>query len=811
MTVSYNWLKDYLNIDLAPEKVSEILTSIGLEVEGFETRENIKGGLKGLVIGHVLEREKHPNADRLSVTKVDVGRGEPLSIVCGAPNVAAGQKVVVATEGTVLYPTNGESFTIKKGKIRGEDSEGMICAEDEIGLGDSHDGIMILPQDTPVGMPASEYFKVETDTIFEIGLTPNRSDATNHIGVAFDLAAYLKVNESGQFSLKEPVMASLPAFNLPRLVEVIVEDKERSPRYSGVVIKGVKVKESPEWLKNRLLSIGVRAINNVVDITNYVLHEMGQPLHAFDLRSVGTQIRVKTLAAKTKFVTLDGLERELHEEDLMICNGDSVPMCIAGVFGGAESGVSEETTDIFLESAHFHPKSVRRTSSRHLLRTDAATRFEKGTDPNVTIKALLRAAHLIQELAGGVMASNIEDFKAQDFPCPQIEVRFERVNRVIGNDLSKEVIKGILAALDFNKVSETENAITVNIPTNKADVLREADVIEEILRIYGFDKVALPTHIQSALAYSAKPDTHKLKNLCSEFLTSQGFFESMALSLTQSKYAESIDNLVYINNTANTHLDIMRPTMLFGMLEAVNHNQNRQNPDLKLYEFGKTYFKNGAEYLEERHLSIAITGKMTGESWLSKEKADAGFYHLKTYVQNLFKRIGISSFQTVALGDHSNYNFGLSLTRGKMVLAEFGSVKKGVLKQFDVKQEVFFADILWDNVAKCLADNKVQYKELSKFPMVRRDLALVLDKTHQYEAISNAAFKCATTKGVLKDVNLFDVYENETQLGEGKKSYALSFIFGDDTQTLNDKAIEGMMAELVNTFVGKFGAVVRGQ
>ena len=635
MKVSLNWLKDYLDINLSKEEVSELLTDIGLEVEGMEEIESIKGGLKGIVIGHVKECGKHPGADRLSLTKVDVGNGEDLQIVCGAPNVAAGQKVVVATVGTVLYDADGNDFKIKKGKIRGEFSEGMICAEDELGLGNDHSGIIVLPEDVEVGTKACDYFNVENDVVYEIGLTPNRSDATCHTGVAKDLAAALKINHDHSGEVNMPNVDGFSIDNKDLPIDVVVENTEACPRYSAISIKGVTIKESPDWLKNRLNAIGVRPISNIVDITNFVLHELGQPLHAFDAEQIkGGKVVVKTLPEGTIFKSLDEIDRKLTATDLMICDGESNGMCIGGVFGGINSGVTDSTKNIFLESAHFNAKWIRRTSTHHLLRTDAAMCFEKGSDPNVTVYALKRAAMLIKELGGGEIASEIVDIYPNIIEKVQVEVSYANVNRLIGVEIPVVDVKAILAAMEMEIVSETETGFTVAVPTNKADVLREADVIEEILRIYGFNKVPISNQIRSAVTLGEKPDRQKIKNTISELLTASGFNEIMAVSLTESRYFKDVlpievSELVFVNNTSNMHLDIMRPTMLISGLEAVLHNQNRQNSDLKFYEFGKSYHKKEDSFEEDSHLTLFMSGLKNEESWLEEDRTQVSYYHFK--------------------------------------------------------------------------------------------------------------------------------------------------------------------------------------
>ena len=813
MNISLNWLKDYIDVDLLPEQIGEILTSTGLEVEGMEEIESIKGGLEGVVIGHVKTCGKHPNADRLSLTTVDVGPGNDLQIVCGAPNVAAGQKVLVATIGTKLYDKEGNSFTIKRGKMRGEVSEGMICAEDELGLGESHDGIMVLPEAATIGQAAKEYFNIESDIVYEIGLTPNRSDATNHIGVAKDLAAALKINHGHDGDVKVPEVANFEVGNNTLTIPVEVENRAACPRYAGISISNVTVGTSPDWLQKRLNAIGVRPINNIVDITNFVLHEFGQPLHAFDFDKIeGRKILVKNLPTGTVFNSLDEVERKLNEEDLMICDGNSNGMCIAGVFGGINSGVTNETKNIFLESACFDAKTIRRTSTRHLLRTDAATTFEKGVDPNITIKALKRAALLIKELASGEIASEIIDIYPNPVEKHQVEVSYKNVNRLIGTDIPKEKTQAILAALEMDILKDDGEKFTVAVPTNKVDVLREADVIEEILRIYGFDQVPLSGHIKMAVIPSKQPEPHKARNTIGTMLAAKGFNEIMALSLTQEKYFDELypvakDELVYVNNTSNIHLNIMRPTMLLGGLESVLHNQNRQQADLQLFEFGRSYKKEETEsYKESEHLSLWMSGQSLPESWLNKDKKEVTYYNLKSLVEQLLEKTGASAYQQTAISE-GPFSYGMRYHRGAQVLVEFGEVKKSILKGMGIKRSVFYADFNWESLMKVVKKQKIGFVPLSKFPTVRRDLALVIENSINFEDIVAIARK--TGKKLLKEVNLFDVYKNEEQVGKGKKSYAVSFLFEDPSKTLKDKEVDKIMQQLIRSYEEKVGAIIR--
>lgn len=813
MNTSLNWLKDYLDIKETPEKVSEILTDIGLEVEGEEIVESVKGGLEGIVVGYVKECGKHPGADKLSVTKVDIGGDEDLSIVCGAPNVAAGQKVLVATIGTTLYDKEGKTWKIKKGKIRGEVSEGMICAEDELGLGESHDGIMVLPEEVATGTLAKDYFQIENDVVYEIGLTPNRSDATCHLGVAEDLAAALKINYGGDGKVNRPSVADFKIHSTDMPIEVVVENTEACPRYAGVVIKNLKTKESPDWLKKRLQAIGVKTINNIVDITNFILHELGQPLHAFDYDKItGKKIIVKNLPQGTKFMSLDAVERSLHGEDLMICDGDGNGMCIGGVYGGLNSGVTDETTTIFLESAHFHAKTLRRTSTRHNLRTDAAKVFEKGSDPNVSVYALKRAAMLMVELAEGKIASEIVDIYPNPVAKKEIEVSYDYTNTLIGVEIPKTKVKEILAAMNMDIVAETDETFTVAVPTNKSDVLRPADVVEEILRIYGLNEVPIPTRINSSIVIGAGISKQAIRNKLGDYLAANGFHEMMAVSLSQSRYYKEIlpiaeEELVYVNNTSNIHLDVMRPEMLFSGLEAVVRNHNRQNLDLKLFEFGKSYRKKeDGGFNEPEHLTLFLSGKRWNESWLNKEKAEAGYFTLKSFVGNILKRAGISRVQESAIKTDV-FAYGMKYHRGPQTLVEFGKVNAAILKKIDIRHDVYFADVNMDAVTKAMRKSSVLFTELNKFPTMRRDLALVIDNSVKFQDIAAIANKVG--KKLLKKINLFDVYEDAERLGEGKKSYAVSFVFEDVTKTLKDKEVDKVMNNLIKEYEGKLGAVIR--
>jgi len=817
MTISYSWLKQYINIDIEPERVAQILTSIGLEVEGFEKVQTIKGGLEGVVIGEVLTCEKHPDADKLSKTTVNIGNGEPLNVVCGAPNVAKGQKVVVATVGTKLY-FGEQEIVIKKAKIRGELSEGMICAEDELGLGTSHAGIMVLDPSAIVGTPAKEYFKIEDDYVFEIGLTPNRIDAASHYGVARDLAAYLNLEKATK-AIKPSVDAfkvDNNSFNIP--IELI--NPEACIRYSGITVSNIKVGPSPDWLQKRLKSIGLNPINNVVDITNFILHEIGQPLHAFDADFItGNKVVVKTVKETTPFVTLDGAERKLSSEDLMICNAEH-EMCIAGVFGGLHSGVTESTTKVFIESACFNPVSVRKTARRHGLNTDASFRFERGTDPNITIWALKRAAMLIKEAAGGEITSEIVDIYPKPVEDFKVEYNLKRTATFIGKEIPVSTIKKILEGLEIKIVKEDSEKLLLAIPPYRVDVQREADVVEDILRIYGYNNVEFSDKVISTLNYSKKPDTHQIINITSDFLSSKGFNEIMCNSLTKLSYYNNLStypssNTVQIMNPLSSDLGGMRQTLLFGGLESVQRNINHRNPNLKLYEFGNCYkyipdadrSKNPLNsYHEDFRFSIWLTGDKTPETWIQKPE-QTSFYTLKGFVHSILNRFGFETDTLLTEDAVSDiFEYGLSYTFKNKPLVSFGLVKKSILESFDIKSDVFFAEFNWNLVFEHSIDLKITYKELPKFPEVRRDLALLLDKGIAYKEIKKLAF--ATERKLLKQVNLFDVYEGKN-LGENKKSYAVSFILQDENKTLNDIQIDKTMNNLIEVFKRELGAQLR--
>jgi len=816
MKISYNWLKQYIDINLSADKVAEILTDTGLEVEGIEQFESIKGGLEGIVIGEVTSCIKHPNADKLSVTTVNIGTDRELPIVCGAPNVASGQKVVVATVGAKLYDGNNE-FKIKKAKMRGEASEGMICAEDELGLGTSHDGIMVLPSSIKAGTPANEYFEIETDTVFEIGLTPNRIDGASHIGTARDLVAFLKQSEKNiKLSIPSVNDFKIDNNNLPISIEIA--DNTQCPRYSGVTVSNVKVKQSPTWLQNRIKSIGLKPINNLVDISNFVLHETGQPLHFFDADKIaGNKVIIKTLKENTEFITLDEETRKLSSDDLMICN-EKEAMCIAGVFGGLHSGVNEDTKNIFIESAYFNPVYVRKTSKRHTLSTDASFRFERGTDPNNTIYALKRAALLIKEIAGGEISSEIIDVYPNKIEDYDITVSYKNIARLIGKTLDKDIIKGILESLDIRIISDNNEILVLKIPTYRVDVRREADVIEEILRIYGYNNIEISKKLNSSISYSQKNNKEKIVNTISNQLSNNGFNEIMCNSLSKSDYySESKtykkENLVEIYNPLSIDLNIMRQTLLFGGLESIAYNRNRRNKNLKFYEFGNCYFKKDTQsekaldkYNQEYKLSLFVTGQNEEENWNSKNEPTT-FFHLKTHIENILNKLGIDISKIISQTvDSDIFSEGISYTLNNIKIVDFGIVKNQILNTFGIDSEVFYAEFNWDNVIRLSAKTKIQYTEISKYPEVRRDLALLLDKNIKFSEIRELAFK--TEKKLLKKVSLFDIYEGKN-IDADKKSYAISFVLQDENKTLKDKQIDKIMNKFISLFEKEFGAQIR--
>ncbi|MES2426582.1 MAG: phenylalanine--tRNA ligase subunit beta [Bacteroidota bacterium] len=798
MKISYNWLKEFINTDKTPEEISTILTGTGLEVESVEKVQAIPGGLEGLVIGYVKETEQHPNADRLKVTKVDVGGTEDLQIVCGAVNVAAGQKVVVATVGTTVHPVTGEPFLIKESKIRGEVSQGMICAEDEIGLGTDHAGIMVLADDAKVGTLAKNYFNVTDDYMYEIGLTPNRADAVSHLGTARDIAAFLKIG------INKPDVSAFKVDNTDRPIEVLVENVAASPRYAGVTISGIAVKESPQWLKERLAVIGVRSINNVVDATNYVLHDLGQPLHAFDADAIkGNKVIVKNVAEGTLFKTLDDVERKLSADDLMICNAEA-PMCIAGVFGGADSGVKATTTSIFLESAYFNAVSVRKTAKRQGLKTDASFRFERGTDPDMVIFALKRAALLIKEVAGGSISSNIIDLYPKPVAPFDVDLKYSNVHRLIGQVIPHEEIKGIIKALDIHIVSESADGLILKVPPYRVDVTRDVDVIEEILRIYGYNNIYIPTQVRASLSASPKPEKDTVQNLLSDLLTANGFNEIMSNSLTKSVYSDKLESAVKILNPLSSDLDVMRQTMLFSGLEAIAYNQNRQNADVKFYEFGKVYSVVDDKYNESQRFAIFMSGATASAQWNQKATA-ATFYNLKAIVDGILQKLNITDITTEDC-TCKKMAYGLNYIKNNKTLVKFGSVAKEALKKADVDKDVFYADFSFDQLMQLVKKNKIVYQEISKFPAVKRDLSMLIDKGVSFGQLKQIAQR--TERKLLKEINVFDVYEGD-KLPAGKKSYALSFILQDAEKTLTDKAIDAIMQKLIYNLEKEAGAEIR--
>ena len=820
MNISYNWLKDYLDFDLQPDEVAAALTSIGLETGGVEEVQTIKGGLEGLVIGEVLTCEEHPNSDHLHITTVNVGGAEPLQIVCGAPNVAAGQKVVVAVNGTKLYDGD-ECFTIKRSKIRGVESNGMICAEDEIGIGTDHAGIIVLPADAVVGTPAKEYYNVKSDYVLEVDITPNRVDATSHFGVARDLAAFLKQNGKPA-DLKRPSVDAFKIDDETPAIEVVVENTEACLRYSGITIKGVTVKESPEWLQNRLKVIGLRPINNVVDITNYILHGVGQPLHSFDADKVkGNKVVVRAAVEGEKFVTLDGVERTLTDRDLMICNAEE-PMCIAGVFGGLDSGVTEQTRNVFLESATFHPTWIRKTARRFGLNTDASFRYERGLDPNQTVEVMKRAALLIQEVAGGTITGAIQDI----YPAPvapyRVELAYNKVNTLIGKVIPVETVKSILESLEMKIVSETAEGWVIDVPVYRIDVQRDVDVIEDILRIYGYNNVEFSDNVKSNLSYQTPTDrSYKLQNLISEQLCGCGFNEILNNSLTRSAYYDNlstypVSHCVMLMNPLSADLNCMRQTLLFGGLESVEHNAKRKNGNIRFFEFGNCYDynidhkKEGetlAEFSEDYRLGLWVSGSRVDNNWAHPNEKSS-VYELKAYVENILVRLGVN-LQKVIFGNLANdiYSAGLSITTSSgRQLGTMGIVSPKICKELDIETDVYYAELSWTLLMKEIKKSKVTFSEISKFPAVKRDLALLLDKNVQFAEIEKIATE--SERKLLKNIALFDVYEGKN-LPAGKKSYAVSFYLQDEGKTLNDKQIDAIMKKIQTNLEQKLGAQLR--
>lgn len=818
MNISYSWLKQYIDTALGPDAVANILTNIGLEVEAVEYVEKIKGGLEGFVIGEVRTCEKHPDADKLTVTTVDIGQHALLNIVCGAPNVSPGQRVVVATVGATVYRGN-ESFLIKKAKIRGVVSEGMICAADEIGVGNDHSGILVLPAEAGIGVPARAYFGAEPEAMFVIGLTPNRIDGGSHFGVARDLAAYL--GKDREIKLLKPDVSGFSVENEDLPIKVTIDNIRSCPRYAGVSMSHVRVADSPKWLQDRLRSIGMTPINNVVDVTNFVLHELGQPLHAFDADELRERrIVVRNLPEGTTFVTLDNVERRLSAHDLMICDGAG-PVAIGGVFGGLHSGVTEKTSNIFIESAYFDPVSIRLTAKRHGLSTDASFRFERGVDPEMTLVALKRCAMLIREVAGGSISSGIVDVYPEPLKPVMVKVHFEQIDRLIGKNIERPLIRKILSSLDFQLISEEPDAMELQVPQYRVDVTREADVIEEILRIYGYNNVEVSDTLHASLSYSNRPDHEKLVDMISEYLAGCGFYEIMCNSLTPSAYYAELttfppENLVRILNPLSNELNVMRQTLLFGGLETIRHNTNRQRADLRMFEFGNCYFlRNMAgsrlnldKYHEQFNLALFITGNRHEPNWIANGKS-TGFYELKAYLGNILNRLGIEEKQwedAPIAGRQDIYLDGLQYQAGGKVIAELAMLKPAILKPFDIRNDVFYAVINWEEVLKIRGDYRVSYSELPRFPEVRRDLALLLDQSVTFSRIRDLAYK--TEGRLLKRVDLFDVYEGE-QVAKGKKSYAVSFILQDMQSTLTDERIDRTIKKLMEAFSRELGAIIR--
>ena len=808
MNISYNWLKDYLKLDITPEKLGEILTDTGLEVEGINKYESVPGGLSGLVVGHVKSVEKHPDADKLNITQVDLGQKELSQIVCGAPNVAEGQKVVVATPGNTIHPIEGEPFKIKKAKIRGVESFGMICAEDEIGVGSDHDGIMVLDEAISAGTLAAEYFDVETDYIFEIGLTPNRADGMSHLGCAKEIAAFLKTHEDFAEEIKVPDLDTFCVDRSGTPIDVEVKINKACPRYAGLVIEDIKVSQSPKWLKDRIEAIGIRSINNVVDITNFVLWELGQPLHAFDLAKVGDKVVVKHMADGSTFKTLDEEERILSAEDIMICNATQ-GMCIGGVFGGIDSGVTNDTTSIFLESAYFHPTYIRKTSTRHGLRTDAAVRYEKGADINMVLPALKRAAVLIKELAGGKIVSDIYDVYPTEQKNAEITMKWSYCWKLIGQEIALDKVEKILTTLDFEILSKNTETISVKVPTSRPDVTRPADLVEEILRIYGFNNIELPGSFNMSLSYDGTVNKHTIKHQVTDVFVSNGFYEVQNNSLTNSKYLEVIEvkDHVPVLNYSSADLDILRPDLLFSNLETVRFNLNHKNEDLKLFEFGKSYLKGENGYKEFENLAITLVGQQEIERWNGRQ-AEADYFTLKGYVHQLMSKLGVQRYVVEELEDEA-YLYGLSyIIKGKedKQLVRFGMIDPKIAKAFGVEQPVYYANVNWQVALDVAMNQKIKFASISKYPATRRDLALLLDKGisfHQIEAIAKK-----TDKKILKAVDLFDVFEGK-QLPEGKKSYAVSFVFQDEKKTLTDKDVDKVMNQLIDKYQKDLNAELR--
>ncbi len=807
MNISYNWLKNYLDLNLSTEEISQLLTDIGLEVEGVKLIESVKGGLRGVIIGEVITKTQHPNADRLSLTTIDVGEDHLIQIVCGAPNINVGQKVPIATVGTWLYDGDNK-FKIKKGKIRGEESIGMVCGEDELGLGEDTDGIMVLDSTAKVGIPASEYFKLESDIVFEIGLTPNRSDAMGHIGVARDLLTILN-HKGSKLQMCKPSTKDFKLDNRDKNIEVEVEDHKICPRYSGLSISGIKVATSPNWLQNKLKAIGITPTNNVVDITNYVLHEIGQPLHAFDSNKIeGNKIVVSCVKEKTKFTTLDEIERELSSDDLMISDAKK-PLCIAGVFGGLDSSVTDSTTEIFLESAYFNSVSIRKSAKRHNLNTDASFRFERGCDPNSTVYALKRAALLITEICGGKISSEVIDIYPNPIANFPVELTYTKMDSLIGEKIDRQVVKNILNDLEIEISKEKIEGLSLLVPPFRADVKREVDVIEEILRIYGYNTISIPLKINTNISHNNDVNNEQIRNVISDLLSSTGFNEAMNNSLTKQAFTDLIPDLskeqnITLLNPLSQDLNVMRQSLLFSGLENIAYNQNRKNTDIKFYEFGKTYHKTEKGNIENQHLQILVSGRIQAENWnTNDDKAD--FYFIKERVEHILNRLGIKKVNSETLNTYG-FEEGLIYTFKKKRLVSFGRLNAKLVKSFDVKSTVYAADFNWDLMLEIAGYTKIKYREFSKFPEVRRDLSLLVNKSVSFDELKKIAVE--SDNKILKLVNLFDVYQGD-KLPEGKKSYALSFIMADDTKTLTDTYVDKVMEKLMKSFTDKAGAEIR--
>ena len=819
MKISYNWLKQYTALEIDPQELSLILTNCGLEVEAMEHTGIDKSRLEGVVVGFVAECKKHPNADKLSLTKVDVGTGQLLSVICGAPNVAKGQKVLVATAGTKMSTPKGE-FVIQKTTIRGEESEGMICAEDELGLGDSHAGILILDENAPIGMPAKDFLNTEEDYTYEIGLTPNRSDATSHIGMARDVLAVINCRDKKAYKLQLPDISTFKTDNNDLPIDVIIEDKTACPRYTGLTISGVTVTESPAWLQNKLKTIGLRPINNIVDITNFVLFETGQPLHAFDANYItGKKVVVKKLAGGTKFTTLDGVERELTANDLMICNNQE-GMCIAGVFGGEKSGVTSDTKNIFLESAYFNPTSIRKTSKYHGLKTDASFRFERGADPNITVFAIKRAALLIKEIAGGQISSDIIDVYPAVIENNSFNFSFNKLNAIAGKIIPKETVIAILNSLEIVVTNDIGDSLQLSVPPFKTDVTREIDVIEEVLRIYGYNNIECDESLHASLSYAQKPDPEKMQNTISDYLTANGFYEILTNSLTKQEYYENNhaifnpQHLVRMLNPLSKELNVMRQTLLFSGLESIAFNKNHKNTNTLFYEFGKVYFQFDSKsedplekYHENKQLAMFASGNIQDANWHSKE-VPVDFYFIKAIAENIIRRLAID---LKTLKTEENLKPGLfsqqiSYLLNNVVICELGQINPAITKQFDIKDDVFFAVFDWDHLVYNIEKNTIKYREVSRFPEVRRDLALLLDRSVNYAEIERIAYE--TEPNLIKRIELFDIYEGEN-IGKDKKSYAVSYILQDEEKTLTDQRIDETMKHLVQAYKIKLNATLR--